>query len=113
MPTKPTHKRVRLYGPHAGKSPSEKRVRPASDPRYHTYRWHKASARFRQEHPLCAECLKQGRYVPSEVVDHIIPVAICPDFWDERNWQALCKACNMAKGNRDKKYIQGKEKYPR
>ena len=57
---------------------------------------------------LCEECLKKGLYVPSEVVDHIIPIAI-HDFWDESNWQALCAKCNAAKGNRDKKIINGRQ----
>jgi 5-methylcytosine-specific restriction endonuclease McrA len=52
--------------------------------------------------------LKKGLYVPSEVVDHIIPIAI-HDFWDESNWQALCAKCNTAKGNRDKKIINGRQ----
>lgn len=112
MATKPTKKRIRMYGLNAGKNPL-KRQRPASDSRYHTYRWEMASKAYRKAHPLCAECLKKGIYVPAQVVDHVIPVAICKDFWDEKNWQSLCQSCNIAKGNRDKKYIQGKEKYPR
>ncbi len=111
MTTKPKKKRIRLYGMNAGVDPSKPRQRPKSDSRYHTNRWHKASAAFRAEHPLCEECLRKGIYTPSKVVDHIVPVAICKDFWDESNWQALCQSCNIAKGNRDKKYIQGKEKY--
>ncbi|MFR1749451.1 MAG: HNH endonuclease signature motif containing protein [Parabacteroides distasonis] len=50
-------------------------------------------------------CLGKGALVPSEVVDHVIPIAICADFWDQDNWQALCKKCNIAKGNKDKKII--------
>lgn len=108
--TKPKKHRVRLYGLNAGRDPNKHRERPKSDARYHTWRWQKASQRFRREHPLCEECLRRGVYTPSKVVDHIIPVALSDDFWDESNWQALCQACNIAKGNRDKKYIQGKEK---
>ena len=110
MTTKPTKKRIRLYGLNAGRNPREPKTRPASDPRYHTYRWEKASIAFRKAHPLCEECLRKGIYTPSKVVDYIVPVALCRDFWDESNWQALCQRCNLAKGNRDKRYIQGKEK---
>ena len=46
--------------------------------------------------------------VPSEVVDHIVPVALCDDFWDRSNWQALCRKCNIEKGNKDKKLIYGR-----
>lgn len=110
MATKPKKHRVRLYGLDAGKKPGERQRRATSDTRYHTYRWERASIRFRKAHPLCEECLRKGIYTPSKVVDHIVPVALCADFWDESNWQALCQACNIAKGNRDKKYIQGREK---
>ncbi len=112
MPTKPKRKRVRLYGVHGGEDPTAKRERKVTDERYHTYRWEKASIAFRKEHPLCEECKRNGRVTPSEVVDHIVPAALCKDFWDRRNWQALCKKCNMAKGNRDKVYIQGRKRHP-
>ena len=75
---------------------------------YHTYYWTRLSKAFRAEHPLCAQCLKEGRFVPAKVVDHIIPYPICGDngFYDRDNLQALCEQCNIAKGNKDKKQIQ-------
>lgn len=75
--------------------------RPASDPKYHTRRWTKESAAFKASHPLCEECSRHGRITPAEVTDHIIPVGY-HDFWDQANWQALCRKCNIIKGNRDK-----------
>lgn len=80
--------------------------RKRSDDKYHSWRWTKLSRAFRERHPLCAECEKQGRITPSQVVDHIIPAEVCDDFWDETNWQALCRKCNAEKGRRlDKKII--------
>jgi len=79
--------------------------RERSDDLYHTFRWTKASRIFRANHPLCAECLKQGIYKPAAVVDHIIPWPVCEDFFNESNWQSLCGKCNIIKGNRDKKVI--------
>ena len=50
------------------------------------------------EHPLCAECLKNSVLTPATVVDHIVPhrgdYAL---FWDENNWQPLCKSCHDRK----------------
>jgi HNH endonuclease. len=66
----------------------------------------KGSKAFRSMHPLCKICEEKGILTPSEVTDHIIPVAICEDFWNQNNWQALCKKCNVKKGNRDKKLIE-------
>lgn len=95
-------KRKRLYLPD---DPQDAYV---SAPEYHTSRWTKRSREFRKSHPLCENCKKKGLIVPSQVVDHIVPVALCEDFWDETNWQALCQHCNLEKGNKDKLLINSK-----
>ena len=106
----------RLYG-HKPKEPVKKEsgvggyVRPVSRDEYHTWRWTKESKKFRDAHPYCAICWEKGKVVKSEVVDHIIPVAVCTDFWDQSNWQTLCRRCNMIKGNRDKRKIQKNNGY--
>ena len=57
--------------------------------------WQKASKAYLRRHPLCAECQRHGRYVAATVVDHIVPHRGNPQlFWDESNWQPLCKACH-------------------
>jgi len=53
---------------------------------------------FLADHPLCAECRRQGRTTAADVVDHVIPHRGNEDrFWNVRNWQALCKSCHDAK----------------
>lgn len=84
----------------------ENRVRSRSE--YHTYRWTKESKVFRESNPLCELCASRGIASPAEVVDHIIPIAVCNDFWDKSNWQSLCRKCNIEKGNRDKRLINEK-----
>lgn len=79
--------------------------RERSNDLYHTYRWTRLSRAFRQSHPLCAECARNGRLKAAEVVDHITPFPVCRDFFDESNLQSLCADCNIAKGNRDKVII--------
>ncbi len=55
-------------------------------------RWRKARERFLRENPLCIECLKEERLTPATVVDHIVPHKGNYElFWDESNWQPLCK----------------------
>lgn len=76
----------------------------SADP-YHSWRWTKLAKRFKAEHPLCAQCLREGRYTAAAVVDHIEPYPICKDFYDERNLQSLCEYHNIEKGNHDKKLI--------
>ena len=57
-----------------------------------------ARARFLRGHPLCAECMKQGKLTPATVVDHIIPHRGDKKlFWDESNWQPLCESCHNHK----------------
>lgn len=59
------------------------------------YRWQKARKQFLQLNPFCADHQARGHDVVATVVDHIKPhkddQAL---FWDETNWQALCKQCH-------------------
>lgn len=86
----------------------EDRTRKRSDDLYHTSRWTKLSAALRKTPAFayCAECAKQGRYVPATVVDHKIPWPVCEDFFNVNNLQPLCDRCNHDKGQRDKVLIQ-------
>lgn len=66
--------------------------RPSSSNRGYDARWHKASRLYLKKHPLCVECAREGRVEAATVVDHIIPHKGDPVlFWDESNWQSLCK----------------------
>lgn len=61
-------------------------------------KWRQARASFLKKHPLCVECLKNGRYVPATDVDHIVPHKGDKKlFWDRNNWQALCHECHARK----------------
>ena len=79
---------------HAASVPAQ--ARPAT-PGY-TKRWQTASKSFLLHHPFCVRCRQQGRLTPATVVDHIIPHRGDRNlFWDESNWQALCKPCHDRK----------------
>jgi len=55
-------------------------------------RWQRARLIFLQKNPLCIECQKEGHIEPATVVDHIVPHKGNVDlFWDESNWQPLCR----------------------
>lgn len=57
--------------------------------------WQKARKFFLKRHPWCARCKEKGRLVPATVVDHIKPHRGDLDlFWNEKNWQPLCKSCH-------------------
>jgi 5-methylcytosine-specific restriction protein A len=82
----------------------ETRERSADE--YHTARWTRESREFRRANPLCRRCESKGVIKSSEVTDHIVPPEVYGNFWDRKYWQALCKRCNIEKGNEDKKLIQ-------
>jgi len=64
---------------------------------------------FLARHPLCAEHEGRGRKVAAVLVDHIVPH--CGDyglFWDEDNWQSLCKPCHDRKTARERNAYRAK-----
>jgi 5-methylcytosine-specific restriction protein A len=62
------------------------------------HNWRIASKAFLAHNPLCIECLKQRRLVAATVIDHIIPhKGNSALFWNQDNWQALCKRCHSRK----------------
>ncbi len=65
---------------------------------YCTRAWTEGRAAFLAIHPLCAECEKQSRLTAASIVDHIIPHRGDPRlFYDQTNWQPLCKSHHDAK----------------
>lgn len=72
--------------------------RKSASKRGYDYRWRKARGRYLKANPLCVKCLKKERVIEATVVDHIIPHREDKKlFWDESNWQALCKSCHDKK----------------
>lgn len=66
-----------------------------SSQRGYNYKWQKARERYLNDNPLCVYCERIGRVAAASVVDHI--VAHRGDmvlFWDQTNWQSLCKTCH-------------------
>lgn len=102
MPTRPKKQKIYPQSDNGYSSPTYR-----SRPEYHTARWARMSRRFREQpqHIWCARCLKRGIHKLAEVTDHIIPAEICGDFWDESNWQPLCRKCNDAKAAEDRELI--------
>ena len=73
-------------------------MRGGADARGYNAGWRRARIDFLQKHPLCAECQREGKLTPATVVDHIIPHRGDQRlFWDEKNWQPLCKDCHDKK----------------
>lgn len=77
--------------------------------RGYSHRWQKARKLFLVSQPLCVECERAGKLTPATVVDHIRPhrgdQAL---FWDEKNWQPLCKRCHDQKTRLEDQYPEYK-----
>lgn len=54
--------------------------------------WEKLSIAWRNEHPLCAMCIREGRDTAGVLVDHIVPLKVDPSRrLDRTNLQTLCR----------------------
>lgn len=87
-----------------GKSRCEKhrregdRARGTAHERGYTYAWTKARKSFLRGNPLCAEHERRGQLEPAVLIDHKRPHKGDQTlFWDQSNWQSLCKACHDKK----------------
>ena len=107
MPTRPPRLCNRCQRPYttARCEPCHAAVRQIADQRRgsarqrgYTGEWEKARLAYLREHPLCRICEGKGRVVSAAVVDHVVPHRGHPGmFWDQQNWQALCKPCHDIK----------------
>jgi 5-methylcytosine-specific restriction endonuclease McrA len=62
---------------------------------YNTPRWKKLRRLFLSSHPWCEFHKAKGQLVPARIVDHKTPhKGNEVIFWDESEWQALCKPCH-------------------
>lgn len=83
----------RLCDTHRKQRDSEQdQHRGSSAERGYGSRWQKARRVYLRHNPLCKECYSKGIVEPSTTVDHITPHKGGQGlFWDESNWQPLCK----------------------
>lgn len=76
-------------------------IRGNASQRGYGAKWRKARQLYLQAHPLCVTCLRRGNLSPATVVDHILPHRGNQTlFWDQENWQPLCKDCHDEKTGR-------------
>lgn len=82
----------------------------------YNYQWKKVRSLFLKENPLCVICLNENKITPANVVDHIKPhKGDINLFWNQGNYQALCKSCHDYKtakedGGFGNKMVGGEEK---
>lgn len=60
--------------------------------KFYDRKWRKAREAYLAKNPLCVHCLDEKLVTAATEVDHKIPHEGDMDlFWDEQNWQSLCK----------------------
>lgn len=76
-------------------APGSWRSGMTSSQRGYDYKWQKAREQYLRDNPLCVYCAKLGRTAAANIVDHIVAHRGDRDlFWDQGNWQSLCKPCH-------------------
>lgn len=73
---------------------------------YNATLWRKRAKLFLKSNPLCKMCNNEGIYHTARIVDHVVPINMGCDPWDESNWQGLCTRHNSIKTGRQSR--QGK-----
>jgi len=54
--------------------------------------WQETSRFYLLQNPYCVRCLSEGNVMPATIVSHIrAPEDNFDLFWDESNWQGLCR----------------------
>lgn len=72
-------------------------------------RWRKARNTFLKANSLCVKCKELSKLRKATVVDHIKPHRGDKElFWDEANWQSLCKSCHDNKTMTEDRYQEYK-----
>lgn len=100
MPSKPAQFRPRGWKQYDSRSKESSEYRKW----YKTYKWQKARAAFLRVNCTCVMCEAEGKIGLAQVVDHIVPHRGNEVlFWDQSNWQPLCKVHH----DRDKQRMEG------
>lgn len=68
---------------------------------YRSTAWTRLSKQYRQAHPMCENCLRDGIVRPAAICDHIVELR---KDWSRRldpsNLQSLCNDCHERKHDR-------------
>lgn len=70
----------------------------------YNYRWQRVRDHWLKYHPLCVHCMDKGILKAANEVDHVIPhKGDMKLFWDNSNYQSLCKSCHSKKTSNENK----------
>ncbi|NQV85464.1 MAG: HNH endonuclease [Woeseiaceae bacterium] len=97
MPIQAKRHRAQGWKPPKVRARRWEKSRPNAAERGYTAAWRRARDSFLIKHPVCRMCQDNGKLEEGVEVDHIIPHrGNMKLFWDETNWQALCRHCHSS-----------------
>ena len=67
---------------------------------YSGKRWRAVRRQYYQAHPLCEDCLLDGKTTPAEEVHHIKPLSAGGDPYSFSNLRSLCRSCHLKEHHR-------------
>lgn len=72
---------------------------------HQSYHWRKVSRLYRLKHPICEECLRENADIPrlATSVDHIKPLFLGGEPYNEDNLQSLCDYHHAIKSHEENK----------
>jgi 5-methylcytosine-specific restriction protein A len=76
-------------------------ARRESRPFYWSKHWRRLRALVLAEEPLCRRCLAEGKFVPTEEIDHILAIKDGGAELKRENCQGLCGPCHRVKTRRE------------
>jgi 5-methylcytosine-specific restriction protein A len=72
--------------------------RGSATARGYDHEWRKVRAAYAALHPFCEPCLRRGRHIPVQIVDHVAPhLGNDALRLDATNLQSMCRSCHATK----------------
>ena len=73
---------------------------PKTEKIYHGKMWWAVRKQYFEAHPLCEDCLLEGRTTPAEEVHHIKPLSAGGEPYSFKNLRSLCRSCHLKEHHR-------------
>jgi 5-methylcytosine-specific restriction enzyme A len=71
------------------------RYRPNAHARGYNSQWERFRLQYLSVHPLCQDCLRQGKYTPATEIHHVKKLRYYPALkYDDNNLIGLCHDCH-------------------
>lgn len=87
---------------HQSEAHAYDQYRESAAKRGYDHRWRKTRLQHLKKHPLCVDCMKEGKITPATDVDHIIAHKGDKQlFWDRNNWASRCHSHHSRKTVRE------------